>query len=78
MKNTFKNYAESTLYVVVTLGVYSMVGRLLYHILTNDAPQLMSSVSGFFSLLVVVGFMLFCVYATFCLIIADIKERHNA
>ncbi len=78
MKKSILNYAESTLYVIVTLGIFSMVGRLLVHILFNDARMLLQSVSGAFSMLVVSAFLLFLMYATSTLIIADIKERHNA
>ena len=78
MKKSILNYAESTLYVIVTLGIFSMVGRLLVHILFNDARMLLQSVSGAFSMLVVSAFLLFPMYATSTLIIADIKERHNA
>ena len=78
MKNQIKNYAESILYVSVTLGVFSMVGRLFLHIIFVDARQLIQSVSGAFSMLVVSAFLLFLMYVTSTLIIADIKERHNA
>jgi hypothetical protein len=78
MKNQIKNYAETIVYVSVTLGVFSMVGRLLVHILLNDAIMLLQSVSGAVSMVVVCAFLLFCMYATSTLIIADIKERHNA
>jgi len=78
MKNQIRNYAETIVYVSVTLGVFSMVGRLLVHILFNDARMLLQSVSGVVSMLVVCAFLLFCMYATSLLIIADIKERHNA
>ena len=78
MKKSILNYAESTLYVIVTLGIFSMVGRLLVHILFNDARMLLQSVSGVVSMLVVCAFLLFLMYATSTLIIADIKERHNA
>jgi hypothetical protein len=78
MKNQIKNYAETIVYVSVTLGVFSMVGRLLVHIIFNDARMLLQSVSGAVSMLVVSAFLLFCMYATSMLIIADIKERHNA
>lgn len=78
MKNQFRNYAETIVYVSVTLGVFSMVGRLLVHILLNDAQMLLQTFSGALSMLVVCAFLLFCMYATSTLIIADIKERHNA
>lgn len=78
MKNQIRNYAETIVYVSVTLGVFSMVGRLLVHIIFNDARMLLQSVSGAVSMLVVSAFLLFCMYATSMLIIADIKERHNA
>ncbi len=78
MKNQIKNYAESILYVAVTLGIFSMVGRLFIHIVLVDARDLIQSVSGAVALLVVSAFLLFCMYATSTLMIADIKERHNA
>jgi hypothetical protein len=78
MKKSILNYAESTLYVIVTLGVFSMVGRLFTHIILNDARKLFQSVSGAVSMLIVSAFLLFCMWATMSLIIADIKERHNA
>lgn len=78
MKNQFRNYAETIVYVSVTLGVFSMVGRLLVHILLNDAQMLLQTFSGALSMFIVCAFLLFCMYATSTLIIADIKERHNA
>ena len=55
-----------------------MVGRLFIHIVLVDARELIQSVSGAVALLVVSAFLLFCMYATSTLMIADIKERHNA
>jgi hypothetical protein len=78
MKNQIRNYAETILYVSVTLGVFSMVGRLLIHIIFNDARMLIQTFRGAVSMLVVFAFLLFLMYATFTLIVADIKERHNA
>jgi hypothetical protein len=78
MKNQIKNYTESILYIAITLGVFSMVGRLLVHIVFNDARSLLQTISGAFSMFIVFAFLLFCMWATISLIVADIKERHNA
>jgi hypothetical protein len=62
MKNQIRNYAETILYVSVTLGVFSMVGRLLIHIIFNDARMLIQTFSGAVSMLVVFAFLLFLMY----------------
>ena len=83
MKNTIKKiglYTESSLYVLVTLGVYSCIIRLFIHIISEDLKEVVSagSISGILAIVLVVGFCTFCAIATGSLLIAEIKERHNA
>jgi len=79
MKNTIKKiglYTESSLYVLVTLGVYSCIIRLFAHIIMEDLREV-NSISGILAIVLVVGFCTFCAIATGSLLIAEIKERHN-